>query len=104
MITLRKVTNLKGDLPAGYTDAGAKTVNGVGKVNQSSISNLETAQVQQLSDSAHQMAAFWGAVNATQDPQRKAQLIAQYSEQLVLNSNLYTTLMQQQGLQGPLAK
>jgi lactate dehydrogenase-like 2-hydroxyacid dehydrogenase/phosphoserine aminotransferase len=104
VIQQRKVTNLKGDLPEGYTNAGAKTVNGVGKVNESSLHNLNAAQVKQLSDSAHTMAAFWGAVNATDDAERKAQLIAQYSEQLVLNSNLYTTLMQQQGLQGPFAK
>ncbi|MGB1237429.1 MAG: NAD(P)-dependent oxidoreductase [Pseudomonadales bacterium] len=101
VIQLRRVTNLKGDLPAGYTSAGAKTVNGVGKVTGSSFHALNAEQLQQLSDSAHQMAAFWGAVNATQDPERRAALLAQYSEQLVLESNIYGTLMAQNGLQGP---
>ncbi|MEH6445588.1 MAG: NAD(P)-dependent oxidoreductase [Oceanospirillaceae bacterium] len=104
VIQYRKVTNLKGDLPAGYVDAGAKTVNGVGKVNAANLHGLDDAQLQQLSESAQYVAAFWGAVNATQDPQRKAQLIAQYSEQLVLQSNIYATLMQKNGLQGPLAE
>ncbi|MFT5708203.1 MAG: lactate dehydrogenase-like 2-hydroxyacid dehydrogenase/phosphoserine aminotransferase [Oceanospirillaceae bacterium] len=104
VIQYRTVTNLKGDLPEGYANAGAKTVNGVGKVNAANLQGLDDAQLQQLSESAQYVAAFWGAVNATQDPQRKAQLIAQYSEQLVLQSNIYATLMQKNGLQGPLAE
>jgi len=101
VIQYRKVTNLKGDLPASYSNSGAKTVNGVGKVTGSSLATVDATQLQQLSDSAHQMAAFWGAVNATHDPVRRAALLAQYSEQLVLQSNTYATLMQQNGLQGP---
>jgi len=103
VIQYRKVTNLKGDLPATYSNSGAKTVNGVGKVTGSSLARVDATQLQQLSDSAHQMAAFWGAVNATQDPARRAALLAQYSEQLVFQSNIYATLMQQNGLQGPFA-
>ena len=30
-ISVKKVINLKGDLPEGYTDEGATTVHGVGK-------------------------------------------------------------------------
>jgi lactate dehydrogenase-like 2-hydroxyacid dehydrogenase/phosphoserine aminotransferase len=104
VIQYRTVTNLKGDLPEGYANAGAKTVNGVGKVNAANLKGLDDAQLQQLSESAQYVAAFWGAVNATLDPQRKAQLIAQYSEQLVLQSNIYATLMQKNGLQGPFAE
>jgi hypothetical protein len=73
----------------------------VGKVTGSSLATVDDTQLQQLSDSAHQMAAFWGAVNATHDQVRRAALLAQYSEQLVLQSNTYATLMQQNGLQGP---
>lgn len=104
VIQFRKVTNLKGDLPAGYTDAGAKTVNGVGKVSSASVANLSAEQIQQLADSAHAMAAYWGAVNATQDSDRRAALVAQYSEMMVLNSNIYGTLLAQNGLQGPFSK
>ncbi|WP_261843357.1 NAD(P)-dependent oxidoreductase [Aliamphritea ceti] len=101
VIQFAKVTNLKGDLPEGYSNAGAKTVNGVGKVSASSVSTLDDAQLQQLSDAAHMMAAYWGAINATQDADRRAALVAEYSEQMVLQSNVYGTLMQQCGLQGP---
>jgi lactate dehydrogenase-like 2-hydroxyacid dehydrogenase/phosphoserine aminotransferase len=104
VIQYRKVVNLKGELPAGYTDGGAKTVHGVGKVNASGINQLDHTDVQALRETAQNMAAFWGSVEATQDPSRKAQLIAQYSEQLVHQSNVYATLMQKNGLQGPFAK
>ena len=101
VIKYRKVVNLKGDLPAGYTDGGAKTVNGVGKVNSSSVANLSDEQIKQLADSATQLAAFWGAINATQDADKRAALVAEYTEMMVLNSNIYGTLLAQNGLQGP---
>ncbi|WP_271272724.1 NAD(P)-dependent oxidoreductase [Aliamphritea hakodatensis] len=104
VIQFAKVTNLKGDLPEGYSNAGAKTVNGVGKVSASSVANLDDAQLQQLSDAAHMMAAYWGAINATQDADRRAALIAEYSEQMVLQSNIYGSVLQQNGLQGPFSK
>jgi lactate dehydrogenase-like 2-hydroxyacid dehydrogenase len=104
VIKYRKVVNLKGDLPAGYTDGGAKTVNGVGKVNSSSVASLSDEQIKQLADSATQLAAYWGAINATQDADKRAALVAEYTEMMVLNSNIYGTLLAQNGLQGPFGK
>jgi lactate dehydrogenase-like 2-hydroxyacid dehydrogenase/phosphoserine aminotransferase len=101
VIQFRKVVNLKGDLPEGYTNGGAKTVNGVGKVNSSSMANLSAEQVKQLAESATQLAAFWGAINATEDADKRAALIEQYTEMMVLNSNQYGALLAQNGLQGP---
>ncbi len=103
VIQYRKVTNLKGDLPLGYTDVGPTTVHGVGKVSASNISGIDADEIQQLRHSAQTMAAFWGAIDATADPQRRELLIAQYAEQLVLQSNRYQSLMQKNGLQGPFA-
>ncbi|RCX02194.1 NAD(P)-dependent oxidoreductase [Marinomonas foliarum] len=97
-----KVINLKGDLPKGFTNGGTKTVNGVGKVNASSVKALSAEQIKQLADSATQIAAYWGAINATEDTDKRAALVAEYSEMMVLNSNIYTTLLAQNGLQGPL--
>ena len=103
VIQYARVTNLKGDLPESYTNAGAKTVAGVGKVNASVMYELTDKDLLTLRESAQNIAAFWGAVDATKDAQRRAQLIAQYGEQLVHQSNIYMTLMQKNGLQGPFA-
>jgi len=104
VIQYRKVTNLKGDLPEGYTSAGAKTVNGVGKVNPAQLASLDEQQMQQLRESAQQMAAFWGAISATKDPERRQQMLQQYGSDLVLQSNIYATAMQKNGLQGPFSQ
>ena len=40
VIRFKKVINLKGDLPEGYTDEGAKTVHGVGKVKPNRLFEL----------------------------------------------------------------
>ncbi|QUX94055.1 phosphoglycerate dehydrogenase [Marinomonas sp. CT5] len=104
VIQFRKVVNLKGDLPAGYTDGGAKTVNGVGKVSSSSVANLSAKQIKQLAESATQIAAYWGAINATEDADKRSALVAEYTEMMVLNSNIYGTLLAQNGLQGPFGK
>ena len=73
-------------------------------MNASGITQLAQTDMQTLRETAQNMAAFWGSVEATQDPARRAQLIALYSEQLVHQSNVYATLMQKNGLQGPFAK
>jgi hypothetical protein len=101
VIQYRKVVNLKGDLPAGYTYGGAKTVNGVGKVSTRSVVNLSAEHLSQLAASATQLAAYWGGINATHDADKRAALIAEYTEMMVLNSNIYSTLLAQNGLQGP---
>ncbi|MGO2355310.1 MAG: hypothetical protein ACTH58_11310 [Marinomonas foliarum] len=74
----------------------------MGKVNTSSVKALSAEQIKQLADSATQIAAYWGAINATEDTDKRAALVAEYSEMMVLNSNIYTTLLAQNGLQGPL--
>ena len=61
-IQYRSVMNLKGDLPDGYADAGAKTVNGVGKATRNNLTAAlaDQASADQLRGLAEQMAAIWG--------------------------------------------
>jgi lactate dehydrogenase-like 2-hydroxyacid dehydrogenase len=102
-IRYREVVNLRGDLPQGYTDAGSHTVSGVGKVSAAQLlavagDQTKTSQLRALSES---LAAFWKAVDAIQDPARRAQLIERHGAKLVLNSNIYATSVEGLGLRGP---
>lgn len=63
VIQYKRIMNLKGDLAEGYTSAGAKTVNGVGKVTGQCLAQAadspETSAA--LRHMAEEMAAIWGA-------------------------------------------
>ena len=102
-IQFRRVTNLKGDLPEGYTNAGAKTVDGVGKVTTGRLASVATdkntsARLRALSED---MTAIWGALHATTDPERKQELIDRYGQDLIRASNTYAVMMEHLGLKGP---
>ncbi len=102
-IQYRSVMNLKGDLPAGYKNAGAVTVNGVGKVTRNKINSAldDQDQLDSIRDAAENLTAHWGALSATTDPERRIELIDRYGAELVMNSNRYITLMEKLGLKGP---
>ena len=55
--------------------------------------SLSEEQLQQLRDAAENMAAFWGAVAATKDPQQRAQLIERYGDTLQDHAANYARLM-----------
>jgi len=102
-IQFKSIVNLKGDLPEGYVNGGAKTVNGVGKVVPG---NLAAAAVpgttpDDMRKLAEDLAAIWGALAATDDPDRRRVLLERYGARLVQSSNRYSALMEGMGLQGP---
>jgi len=102
-IQYKTVVNLQGDLPDGYHLGGAKTVNGVGKVTCSDVANIAACAdtVVQMRNMTENMAAFWGAVEATKDPERRQVMIERYASQMVKHSNCYAKAMGQFGAQGP---
>ena len=102
-IQFKSIMNLKGDLPAGYTDAGATTVNGVGKVTPNALSSVaaEDETAAELRKLTEDMAAIWGALSVTKDADRRQELIDRYGAQLTLQSNKYITLVEKLGLKGP---
>ena len=103
VIQFKTVINLKGDLPEGYTDGGAKTVSGVGKVTQLRL--MESANdaefLAKMRKTTEEITAIWGALASTQNPERRAELIERYGSQLILASNTYATLIDSEGLKGP---
>ena len=102
-IRYKVVTNLKGDLPEGYSNAGARTVPGVGKVSRQDIDRAvgDPAALCRARDAAETMAAVWGAMAATSDLDRRGELVARYGASLVLCFNRYASLMRELGLEGP---
>jgi len=105
VIRFKSVMNLKGDLPAGYTNAGAVTVNGVGKVTSNTLAaavadEALTANLRRVSE---ELAALWGAIDATKDPARRAELLQRYAADLVQAGNTFASLSSANGLKGPFA-
>ena len=102
-IRYKSVMNLKGDLPEGYTNAGAVTVNGVGKVTPNTLGSAiaDAEALTAIRDAAENIASCWGAIDATTDPERRAELVERYGAELVANSNRYTSLIEKLGLKGP---
>ena len=104
-IRLKSVMNLKGDLPAGYTNAGAVTVNGVGKVTINTLTAAITdeALTANLRHVTEELAALWGAIDATKDTDRRAELLQRYGSDLVQAGNTLASLSSANGLKGPFA-
>ncbi|MBA2484339.1 MAG: phosphoglycerate dehydrogenase, partial [Nitrosomonas sp.] len=102
-IRYKEVINLKGDLPAGYTNAGSKTVPGVGQVTHDRLANVckQDDLNRDLRNTTETLASIWGAIDVTHDPSRRTELIHQYGAQLILQSNRYAKLMEELGLSGP---
>ncbi|MEO0328890.1 MAG: NAD(P)-dependent oxidoreductase, partial [Pseudomonadota bacterium] len=102
-IQYKSVTNLKGDLPKGYTNAGAVTVNGVGKVTPNTLGAAigDADTLTSIRDAAETLTAHWGALSSTIDPARRAELVERYGAELVKASNNYISMIEKLGLKGP---
>ena len=103
VIQFKAVINLKGDLPDGYTDGGAKTVSGVGKVTKQRLSESanDVQFLAKMRKTTEEITAIWGALDSTPNPERRAELIERYGSKLILASNTYASLIDGEGLKGP---
>lgn len=102
-IVHKEVTNLKGDLPAGYKNAGSKTVRGVGKVTANRISAAlqDEETLTELAATAKELAEHWQGFAANGDGGNKSDLIDVLGEDLVYASNRYIAMIEKLGLKGP---
>jgi len=103
LIQFKAVTNLKGQLPAGYVSAGARTVHGVGAVTGLDLARAteDAEALAQARRTAEAMAAIWGALSATVNPERRRELIERHGAALVKAGNEHAALLEKLGLQGP---
>ncbi|MES0883995.1 NAD(P)-dependent oxidoreductase [Roseibium sp. SCPC14] len=101
-IRYRKVINVKGDVPEGYTSGGAQTVPGVGAVSGENIEKAaeDTNALKNLRDASETLAAIWGAIEATRDPVKRAELIARHGKDLTLAANMLQRECDTFGLNG----
>lgn len=102
-ILQQRISNLKGDLPEGYTAAGACTVPGVGQVTKSHIAKIvdDQATTAELRALAETMSVTWAALETASPLARSAQ-VDRHSRTLMLAINRYNTLLKKLGLEGPL--
>jgi lactate dehydrogenase-like 2-hydroxyacid dehydrogenase/phosphoserine aminotransferase len=102
-IRYKEVTNLKGDLPEGYSLGGAMTVAGVGRCSAQTVSRAmaDSAAVETARRGAETMAAIWGALATAGTDEKRAMLIDRHGAELVKSFNGYATLMRRLGLEGP---
>lgn len=105
VIQSRSVVNLKGDLPEGYTDAGSKTVNGVGKVTSQAILQVgnDKQLVSQLAEMSEILATFWRAMADADSDQSREDLTNGEGASLVMNINRTMVKLEALGLRGPYA-
>jgi lactate dehydrogenase-like 2-hydroxyacid dehydrogenase/phosphoserine aminotransferase len=103
LIRYRRVTNRKGSLSEGYSDAGALTVSAVGRVTSGdfrrAVSNREA--VQDARATAETMAAIWGALSSITGEDRLEEIISRHGPALVMAFNRHAALMRKLGLEGP---
>lgn len=102
-IMFKSVMNLKGDLPEGYTNAGAVTVNGVGKVTPNTLGTAisDEATLTTIRDAAENLTAHWAAISSITDENHRAELVERYGAELVKSSNTYISMIEKLGLKGP---
>ena len=106
VIRFKKVINLKGDLPEGYTDGGAKTVNGVGKVTPNRLFELlmDDNFLKNMRNLAEEIKTIWVELESTQNPDRRKELIELCGSKLILYSNRYASSIESAGLKGGFSK
>ncbi len=101
-ITERKVINLKGDLPDGYSHGGPVTVRGVGKVSPSRLADAasDAAMLTELAELSRFLADTWTGIEMSGSGSAR-ETAMEIGEELILKSNRYITLIEKLGLKGP---
>ncbi|MCB2134966.1 MAG: hypothetical protein KDE08_03315, partial [Rhodobacteraceae bacterium] len=105
LIRHRRVVNLKGDLPAGCINGGAKTVAGIGAATGEDIRALaqDTDALARARGAAETMAAILGALATAVDDRQRQTLIDRYGAMLLKAANEQKTLLGRFGIEGPFA-
>ena len=90
-------------MPEGYSDEGATTVDGVGKVTPNRLLELlrDDNFLKNMHKIAEEVNAIWRELESTENPDRRKELIERYGSKLILDSNTYASSMESAGLKGP---
>ncbi|WP_246677984.1 NAD(P)-dependent oxidoreductase [Mesorhizobium sp. B2-7-2] len=104
-VTEHRVYNLKGSLPPGFVDMGAKVPPGIGGINPQHLAALADDQnaAADLAQSSAVVAAFWERVLAAPEQERPA-LIASGGETFAEAANRLSTHLRRHHLSGPFSQ
>jgi hypothetical protein len=93
-----------GDGDGDDVRVGAYAARGLGNVSADRLQGAaaDREQVVELRALSETLAAFWKAMSTVDSPERQAELIRQYGELVVRDSNRYASAMEALGLKGPL--
>lgn len=102
----RSVTNLKGDLPEGYTSKGSRAPLGVSLVTRGDVVRLaeDHEALEKLRVASEAITSVLGALDAVSDPAHKARLIDRYSSLLLTSILQQKQVLEDSGLSAPAAK
>ncbi len=102
-IRFREVTNLKGNLPEGYTNAGSKSPSGIGKVTMQQLAGIaqRTEIVNELRQASEKQAEIWNAIAMASDPDDLKHVLEGQMTTLITAANRQRALLEDLGLYGP---
>ncbi|WP_323718017.1 NAD(P)-dependent oxidoreductase [Paracoccus aminovorans] len=102
----RAVTNLKGDLPAGYVSRGSKSPLGIAPVTQDDLARVaENARLlDELRAASEAIAAVIGALDSVSDVGHRARIVTRYRGLLAASILKQKNLLEAAGLVAPAAR
>jgi hypothetical protein len=96
----KRLTNLKGTAPEGYSVAGAHTVAGVGRVTANDLTRISARDLAALRTQSERVAGIWGALSSA-DAEGRAKLSKRHGKALLLAVNRQAALLRKLGIEGP---
>lgn len=102
-IRFRRVGNLKGDLPDGYTAVPGRAIHGIGGVSAGALAGVaeDADVVKQLAYTTGRLHDFWTRLAAAADAEERQALCAAMGDGVMLDVNRQAALMGALGLHGP---
>lgn len=98
----RRITNLKGVLPAGYVDAGSFSPAGIGNVSERSLLSAlgNPERLAELSTLSTEIGAFVSALQAAADAEAQHKVVSDGGARFLLSANRQCALLRKFGLTG----
>ena len=99
VIRHKRVSNLKGELPEGFVNAGPTTVSGVGRVTRNDLAAAvaDKSAMAEVRGLAEEVSAILGALHSTSQPDLNSLQIDRHGAALLKAANLLGTKLQGTG-------
>ncbi len=106
LVENKRVYNVKGTVPDGYENGGARIPPGIGSVNATRISAIadDRAALSQLVEDGECFARFWRILSAADTPEKRAAHLLEHGRDMVVAANRLSNLIRETGLDAPFAR